>query len=162
MKQTIAKTLYNREIDFIATLIREPIHAEDDDWRKTAHEWRIVINSQEFEYFTGIAHRENKFNRSVGFTYKELKNRSLADSGLKHLLATSKPKPPTIDDVLYSLVMDSDAAQATFEEWCDNLGYDYDSIKAFEAYRACQNNANKLHKTGLINMEKARVAYQDF
>lgn len=48
-----------------------------------------------------------------------------------------KPVAPTATDVLYSLLQDSDAVDTSFSDWCDNYGYDSDSLKAFSTYTAC-------------------------
>jgi hypothetical protein len=49
---------------------------------------------------------------------------------------------PTVDEVLYSLYMDSDVLNyRSFSEWAGEFGYDVDSIKAREIYDACQKIA---------------------
>lgn len=53
---------------------------------------------------------------------------------------------PQLDDVLYSLIRDGDAffnAQ-TFEQWADEFGYDTDSRKAEQTYKACDRIGRKL------------------
>ena len=58
-----------------------------------------------------------------------------------------KPKPlaPKIEDVLCSLLTDSEALHMSFEDWCDTFGYDSDSISAFELYRVCTESGKKLN-----------------
>lgn len=58
-----------------------------------------------------------------------------------------KPKAPTNKDVVYSLLMDSSAADENFADWCDNYGYDSDSIKALGIYNECCKTAVNLRKT---------------
>ena len=53
---------------------------------------------------------------------------------------------PTIDEVFYSLSMDSEASNYSFEEWADNYGYDSDSISANDIYKACQKIAKEFNK----------------
>jgi hypothetical protein len=53
-------------------------------------------------------------------------------------------KPPTCADVLDSLASDSTWADASFEEWCSDLGYDRDSRRAERTYRTCQRAARNL------------------
>jgi len=54
-----------------------------------------------------------------------------------------KPPPgwkrPTVEDVMYAWVSDSDAYinAYTFKEFCDNYGYSDDSIKAKAMYESC-------------------------
>ncbi len=40
--------------------------------------------------------------------------------------------------VLHSLLMDMDAGAESFQDFCDNFGYDNDSIKALNTYHDCQ------------------------
>ncbi len=48
-----------------------------------------------------------------------------------------KPTPPTAADVLHSLILDANARDETFPEWCDSFGHSDDSIKAKATYDAC-------------------------
>ena len=53
---------------------------------------------------------------------------------------------PTKIDVLHCLFSDGSAIDESFDFWCDSLGYDSDSIKAFDTYRACIAERKKLDK----------------
>ena len=55
---------------------------------------------------------------------------------------------PTAYDVLYSLRLDGEGADAnmTFRQWCAEFGYDTDSISARNIYDECQVNHEKLKK----------------
>ena len=90
-----------------------------DDWK--CDQWRISLQSKagfwSTDYFTGLGHR--------------VKN---------------KPKKPTIASVLHSLFMDAQAANDNFVDWCSNLGYSDDSIKAFTIYKSCLDTAVHLRK----------------
>ena len=48
-----------------------------------------------------------------------------------------RPKKPKTKDVLYSMITD-DVNGIDFYEFCKEYGYDNDSIKASEIYKACQ------------------------
>lgn len=53
--------------------------------------------------------------------------------------------PPSVVDVLYSLLLDASALDfRDFADWCSDLGYDTDSIKAKQAYDECIATATKL------------------
>ena len=66
------------------------------------------------------------------------------DYRLKHNV---KFPVPTIDEVLYSLNMDSDVGNySDFEDWAQEFGYDSDSISANDIYRACQKIAKDFNK----------------
>ncbi|MBT2325510.1 hypothetical protein J7E62_24560 [Variovorax paradoxus] len=54
-------------------------------------------------------------------------------------------KPPAAG-VLGSLFVDASGAESTFEDWCGDFGYDSDSIKALNIYRACQQIVLDLRK----------------
>lgn len=50
----------------------------------------------------------------------------------------TKPIPgPTLLEVCYSLAMDAQSGQESFSDFCSNYGYDEDSRKAEETWRAC-------------------------
>lgn len=66
--------------EFKRFLIREPLSQKSDNWHDTSFVWRAWINDESFEYFTG-----------PGLVERD-----------------GWPKKPTLDDVLYSLVMDSE------------------------------------------------------
>lgn len=91
-------------------------------------QWRVTLSSKagfhSFDYFTGL--------------------------GLRHKprtsWATPTPKKPKVADVLHSLIMDANAADENFHEWCANYGYSDDSIKAMNIYKACLEIAVALRK----------------
>jgi hypothetical protein len=91
-------------------------------------QWRVTLSSKagfhSFDYFTGL--------------------------GLRHKprtsWATPTPKKPKVADVLHSLIMDANAADENFHEWCANYGYSDDSIKAMNTYKACLEIAVALRK----------------
>lgn len=154
-----------KAIEFTAKLVHEPLKVESDNWHETAHRWYVTINGQGFDYYTGVGHRtailKHKWSEGGGHTYDEPKHKNLTQAGFESMLKLSKAKPPVLDDVLYSLVSDSDATEMSFSEWCSNHGYDSDSRKAMAIYEACQANADKLRKAG-INIAAERERLQDY
>ncbi len=59
----------------------------------------------------------------------------------------SKPvPPPTLADVLNSLLLDASGTEESFEDWCSNYGCDTDSRKAETTYRACCDTARQLRQ----------------
>lgn len=116
-----------------AQLLRPPLTGKSDDWRETAFHWLVDINGQKFDFYTGSAHVDKR----------------------------GKPAKPKLDDVLHSLVMDADACDMSFSEWCSNLGYDEDSRKALDIYIQCQKSADKLRKAG-VNIAAERERLQDY
>lgn len=47
-------------------------------------------------------------------------------------------RPPSVIDVLASLVSDASGADEAFEDWADSLGFDTDSRSAEKTHRECQ------------------------
>ena len=126
----------NKEIEYSAKHIAL---TSEDGWKHDL--WSVTIAGQSVEFKTGMGLR--KTIRRTG-RQKE-----------------TVPVAPSIDDVIYSLVMDADCASESFDDFCANCGYDTDSRKALETYLACQESGHKLRKMG-INLEEAREAYQDY
>lgn len=154
--------ILNKEFDFKVHHVA--LIVSDDLWLND--KWMVIINGQTFDYHTGIGHREplnewwgQEFNRLMSLNPKKDKaNLTMYASKLE---AVSKPKPLNIDDVLYSLVLDSQLSSEDFEDFCANLGYDEDSRKAEEIYRDCRKNAKKV-KTFINNLEEAYELFQDY
>lgn len=119
-------------ITFDYNLVRVPIE-NSKEWKDSSFAWIVKINGICFDYYTG--------------------------AGL--VKSSGRPKPPTLDDVLSSLLLDSTAAQDSFEEWCDNFGYDTDSRSALDTYLQCQESYHKLRKAK-INIEQESERLQDY
>jgi hypothetical protein len=106
----------------------------DNDWQCDA--WRVKFAGFETDYFMGLGNRNKK---------------------------TGRPVAPTAASVLYSLVSDSNALYSSFKHWCDDYGYDSDSIKAFDTYRACCEIGEKLAKVFTrVQMNELRELLQDY
>lgn len=120
-------------IQFNLTFMREPLDINSTNWQETCYHWRAHINNQDFDFYTG-----------AGWVTK-----------------AGTPKRPKLDDVLHSLVSDSDACELSFNEWCENIGYDNDSRQALATYLLCQENTHKLIKAG-INLAEQRERLQDY
>lgn len=99
-------------------------------------------NRTENYFYTGVGHR--RLVRPMPTDYKEWRRTALIiDDFIKQNL---KPVCPTAASVLCSLLICSEAAETSFSDWCDNFGYDNDSITAFNMYRECEETAKKLRK----------------
>jgi hypothetical protein len=159
--KTTSKIL-NRDFDFKVNHIG--LFVNDDLW--VHDKYIVIIEGQDFEYSSGIGHRI-ELNHFTKDDFKKIKSKNPKQTKenllvyADELKKVSKVKPLNIDDVLYSLVLDSDFACETFDDFCDNLGYDNDSMKANEIYKACQKNAKKV-KSFISDLEKARELFQDY
>lgn len=71
---------------------------------------------------------------------------------------------PDMEDVLHSLVLDASACRMTFDEWCDEYGYDTDSRKAHAAYTQCADIGLKLVRMvgGADKFATLEELYSDF
>ena len=159
--KTLSKIL-NKEFDFtvnhLGLFLTDELHICD--------KYIVIIEGQDFEYSCGIGHRIelDRFKREA---FQKLMNRNPAKNKanllmyIDELKKVSKPKPLNIDDVLYSLVLDSQFSNETFDDFCDNLGYNSDSMKANGIYRACQKNSKKV-RTFIKDLEQAGELFQDY
>lgn len=94
------------------------------------------------------------------------------DRALRHECETGKQygrrgsaiNPPDVADVLYSLLMDSDAIDYSgFSSWCNSLGYSDDSISARSIYDACVEIAVKLRASfGESTLSDLRELFEDY
>jgi hypothetical protein len=123
-------TMLSTTFDTIESLETLPIQIDyvcetrRDDW--PCDQWRVSISSKagywSTDYFTGLGHRKKvKFGPDIA-------------------------RKPKIADVLHSLIMDANAADQNFHDWCADYGYSDDSIKALNTYKACLEIGVALHK----------------
>lgn len=89
--------------------------------------------------------------------------------GLAHVIKAKnrwendKPKPPVLKAVLHSLILDSQAREMSFIDWCSEFGYDADSLKAFNTYQECCKSASQLSTLYTrAEIEEIKEALQDY
>ena len=92
------------------------------DWGdRPVDQWAITFSNKtgswRTDYFTGLGLRKN-----------------------------GRPVKPTESAVLEALMLDAQAAETNFVDWCAEFGHSDDSIKAFNMYRACLETAVMLRK----------------
>ena len=115
----------------------------NDDWK--CDKWAVTFkgkngNKQEFEYHTGLGHRQCVKPRPFGWgNYSAVQRK-------RWVHENERPASPFAGAVLHCLLLDMSCANDTFEEWCSNLGYDTDSRKALQTYLSCQENGTKLRR----------------
>lgn len=155
-------TILNKEFDFkinhLGLLLTDDLHICD--------KYIVIINEQDFEYSCGIGHRIelDRFKREA---FQKLMNRNPKKDKanlylyIDELKKVSKPKPLNIDDVLYCLILDAQFGNYSFDDFCDELGYDNDSIKANETYKSCQKNGKKI-KTFISNLDEANELFSNY
>ena len=115
----------------------------NDNWK--CDKWTVTFagkdrNKQEFEYHTGIGHRQCVKPRPFGWgNYSAVQRRTWVKEN-------EIPVIPFAGAVLYCLLSDMSSTNDTFADWCDNMGCDTDSRKALQTYLSCQENGAKLRK----------------
>lgn len=132
--------------------------------------WICSINGYTFEYHQGFGFIKYKKepetivvrNLTEGQKISICKSRKLYGSITLwdiNNLDVIWIKKPELDSLLYCLFLDSDAINYSFNDWCDSLGYDNDSIKAKKIYDDCIENYHKLKKALGNNFysEKKRI-----
>jgi hypothetical protein len=159
MKTT--STILNKDFDFKAIHIMLTVN--EDLWQYD--KWTVIINGESFDYNTGIGHRKesSKFDKKEFtrlMTMRAIQSKTNLEYHNSQLRAVSKVKPLEIDDVLYSLIMDAQAADGTFQDFCDNFGYDNDSRKALDTYMQCQETEGRIRK--FLNVDEAAEKFQDY
>lgn len=120
MKTDPEKTMQSRIQEFNIWFKFEQIdeRPDKDEWSAEATHWVVWIQ---------VGKRRFKTYYSQGSAY------------------TGEPKP---EDVLECLVSDAQAAgpETSFENFCDDFGYDTDSRKAERVYKACQRTGKHLKR----------------
>lgn len=113
--------------------VQESFKTQDDlndEWKRNANKWqvRLIYFDKEFvtDYYMG--------------------------SGLVH--KNGKPKKPQVKDVLYSMMM-GDVSDMNFNDFCNEFGYDNDSIKALEIYRACEKQTEAYYN--MFDAEERKI-----
>ena len=156
-------TILNKDFDFNANhlglFINEDLSLQD--------RYIIFINGYDFEYFQGIAHREERKIFKNGMIFKELlrmntkKTKENMIIYKENIEKCSIVKPIKIDDVLNCLVLDYLVSKDDFDDFCANLGYDNDSIKSLNIYNYCRKNAKKLKKI-IDNLDDAAEKFNNY
>lgn len=155
-------------IEYSVRLVQKNDKMHSDD-KYPMDKWRCTIRGESFDYFTGLGHRKIPDNLS-SFERKNL-NSVIAQQRKTggtawHRAEIEKYKQPVAPDikaVLHSLFLDADCAKMTHEDFCAELGYDRDSIKAHKIWLACVDTMQRLYKIFTYEERKAiREALQDY
>jgi hypothetical protein len=140
--------------------------------------WKVTLCKDEREiitvdYSAGIAHAPSYKNyqprihgsrASIAHTeYLEHEVEKGTDVTVSHF-GKGKPILPETSNVVYALLMDSEAIEySTFEEWADAFGYDPDSRKGEAIYRQCLEIGLKMRAgLGDSTLAQLRELFQDF
>ena len=162
IEQTPSKT-EQKVVDYLNSLFYkwQIFRTGEDDVSEWKHDkWCITITRsgdkrtiEQFKYNTAFGHRYLQ-----PFAVTEVKRYKLKPGTKAYSTATSNSyyiKQPQIAAVLYCLLSDADAGNESFSNWCENFGYNSDSITAFNTYQACEKTAKQLNN--LFNREQLRT-----
>ena len=147
-------------IEYSAVFVPQSQSRNADEDRLSLN-WIVTLKKGSTEiktdYMQGIGHLPNyKFGRKTQAEAE--KERIAAEKG--HYRA-KKLKPPTLVDVLCSLVLDSSVINyASFDDWANEYGCDTDSREAEKMYNACMITALQLRQ--MIDLDAAKDAFSDW
>lgn len=138
--------------------------------------WKVTLkkNGKDIvttDYMTGCGHAPSYKQGKQDYDSREI-IRAECETGFKNRIKWTNgpvmqdkksPILPKIEDVVYSLVMDSDVLEYDFPDWCANLGFEEDSRKAEQIYNDCMHIALKLNRSlGTDGLNTLRETYQDY
>jgi hypothetical protein len=134
--------------------------------------WRVTLRTKEgreiitTDYSAGIGHcpsYKQGARLTLEYAEKIAHETEVGKQALSSHRFGSKIEPK-LADVVYSLVSDASAIDyATFEEWAGDVGYDTDSRKGEQVYRACLEIGLKLRAMlGEPALTRLREASQDY
>jgi len=95
--------------------------------------------------YKGIIQHNLWHNQNVNYYKATLKNNNKQFT-LDYYMGLGITRPPQVSDVLYSLLMDSDAENMSLSEFCNEFGYDEYSLEGKKIYNLCLKNARGLNK----------------
>ena len=142
INQTIAAILEKHGISYAVTYSGESFKRNDkttwkhDAWKVTFGSWGHLFTT-DFKTGTGLR-KQNK-------------------------RGDMKPQFPKAACVLYSLVVDGEALDQSFSDWCACFWYDEDSRKAEAIYFTCFENGKNVRKCFPREaIEEIKQALQDY
>jgi hypothetical protein len=123
---------------------------------QTVDHFRFTIGDYSGDFFMGLGNR--KASRPMPASYK---GDRYATRNWEHQFL--RPVAPSAAAVLYSLLSDGEAVNQSFSDWCYDLGYDSDSIKALRVYQQCEETGRELRRLfKLTQVQALRNALQDY
>jgi hypothetical protein len=114
-------------------------------------QYRVEVNGHWFDYRTGLgwSHQGKRPNDDEKYaSIPSTENRKF-NKVFNHRVLDDERKPiwrrlPSESDILECLESDMRCGQMSFRDFCDELGYNWDSISHLEIHRACEETARKL------------------
>lgn len=125
-------------------------------FRDNRFNYIATVNGHDFTYFEGVGHSKVSRSRLSGnknfvaikdddvICAVQKANRGYGRKPTIDYYTYCYRKVPSSLDVLSCLKSDAECGDMSFNEFCDNYGYDNDSLKALDVYRQCMSTADKL------------------
>lgn len=177
----VVQILNDAELFFEASPIAARTDRQPDDWDKSAGHFIITLKPMPtgskkrldpfaFQYSVGAAHRVWGKRNLWGWSNYRLNSRPRPGTPVPHhmlrhpwALENSVFPAPKPADVLYSVVMDAMACDMSHSMWCDEYGYDTDSIKARRAWMQCVETGHAVRNLiGHKHWEELTEALQNY
>ena len=143
------------KIDFVRKV-------DDKEWPHFL--WNVTVDYTSgfwtFSYKCGLGHIEKK-RGALPMPNPPYRKGTLAYESWER--KNTQPKKPSVSDVMYSILMDIQADDSSFNNWCDEYGYSSDSMKAFKTYQTCCEYAVFVRKAFTVEqIEQMRKALEDY
>lgn len=185
-KQALREYVDSLGMTYTATFL--PMKQPVETVKNPQLHWHIALTngsvSATFPYFEGMAHVKGyQQYHKTKFDQRQAEDcyRATCETGKLYRPSMTGDFPrwtngvqpaPDVLDVLYCLVSDASVRHsAAYEEWAPDYGYDIDSRKGEEVYRACQKQTTDLLRVlgggrvgreALDRLEKLEELFQDY
>ena len=136
--------------------IDPPTSKDGKPWKHDAFDVVLECDGRIIEtpWRQGVGHRAPPMGAYNKTSAGGLDGCWISDTSHGNKRLPGKPKTPTAEDVLASLLMDARDVES-FEDWCGEYGYDTDSRKALELYLRLQTVARDVRALLRMSAEDA-------
>lgn len=119
---------------------------KENNWR--FFRWEVDVffcyhHTISIPFRMGVAHHISKYDRNSG------------------TILSISPIPPSLSEVMHSLVCDFVDKGTKFKDWCSEIGVSDDSIKYLKIFNRCKNKSRTLEKVN-FPLAECREILQDF
>lgn len=147
-----------------------PVIELDTKWGHQMDRWAVRLGTEVFDFWTGTGHRfiqkstypRGKNPREFKMFFTKAEKKTIHPDKLRigqyEALAV-----PSLASVLHSILWDARLGQESFDDFCWNMGYDNDSISAFDTYRECMGMYKRIRKVlDPEHIEKLETILEDY
>jgi hypothetical protein len=107
---------------------------------------KIVMKARRIEVNPYVGEEEDKGQSHWECTFTRPEQGYIKKFVTYYSMGKAHTQPPQAEEVLDSLAMESQACDTAFGEWCRDLGFSEDSIKALRTYAICQEVGERLKR----------------